>query len=402
MKILLINQFFHPDWAATARLATHLAEDLVADGHEVTVLAARGSYLGGGGRLPAEERHQGIRIVRVASTSFGKASLLARLADYGSYYLSGLARALLLPRFDVVVAMSTPPMVATQGALLRAVKGTRFVYWVQDVYPELAVEFGLMRGNSLATRAFEWLSRAVLHRADAVVVLGEAMKAVVTRKGVRASRVHVLPNWADRAEIQHASRVGSLFRQQHGLAGKRVVLYSGNMGRAHDMATLLGAAERLRAHEDVVFLFVGSGEKQAGVLAAARDLPSIRVLPYQPSDLLSETMAAGDLHVVTQDASTLGLVEPSKVYSAMAAGRPILFIGPGGGEVARTVEKEEIGVVVKNGDASGAAAAILQLLGDGERVGARARLAFEERYERRGRTVAFEALLGSIVATPAT
>jgi colanic acid biosynthesis glycosyl transferase WcaI len=385
VRVLLLNQFFHPDLSATAQLATDLAEDLAAAGFEVTALAARGAYLGGG-VLPREEVHRGVRILRVRCTSLGKGSTARRLTDYATFYASAAARALALPRFDAVVAMSTPPLVAALGGLLRAVRGTRFVYWLQDVYPELAVEFGVMRGGSPTARAFGALSGWTLRRADAVVVLGEAMAARVREKGVAPGRVHVVPNWADGEAIRPIPPEANAFRREHGLDGKKVVLYSGNMGRAHDLSTVLAAARLLRDAPDLTFLFVGDGAKRGEVEAAARALPSIRLLPYQPRARLAESLSAGDVHLVTQGAGTVGLIEPSKLYGVLAAGRPVLFVGPAETEAGRTVLREGVGEVVANGDAAGAAAALVRLLADAGAIGARARAAFDREYTRAHRT----------------
>jgi len=385
MRVLLLNQFFHPDLAATAQLATDLAEDLVVAGFEVTALAAQGSYLGGQ-RLPARENYKGVRIERARCTSLGKGSFAHRLLDYGTFYASAAARALATGRYDAVLAMSTPPLVAAIGALRRALRGTRFVYWLQDVYPELAVEFGVFRRHSLAALAFDAASRWTLRRADAVVVLGDAMGERVRRKGVAPERVHVVPNWADEQAIRPVPREENAFRRVHGLDGKRVVLYSGNMGRAHDVTTLLDAARLLRAEPDLVFLFIGDGAKRAEVEAAARELPSIRLMPYQPRQLLAESLSAGDVHVVTQASFTLGLMEPSKLYGAMAAGRPVLYVGPAEAEAARTVLREEIGAVFAPGDAAGVARSVGDLLTRGAAMGRRARERFEQAYVRSVRT----------------
>ena len=313
-------------------------------------------------------------------TSLGKGSVPRRLLDYGTFYGAAAARALAGQRFDVVVAMSTPPLVATVGAMLRRVRGTRFVYWLQDVYPELAIEFGVLRARSPAARVLDAISRSTLRSADAVVVLGEAMADRVRAKGVEPSRVHVVPNWADEKALHPVSREANEFRRTHGLDGKRVVLYSGNMGRAHDLTTLLGAARLLRDAADLVFLFVGDGAKRGEVETAARELPSVRLLPYQPREGLSESLSAGDVHVVTQAPFTVGLIEPSKLYGVMAVGRPVLFIGPPGTEAARTVEREGIGEVVAAGNPEAAAAALRRLLARGGELGERARTAFERGY----------------------
>ena len=396
MKVLLLNQFFHPYEDAVAQLATDLAEDLVAAGHQVTVLSARGGYQGGR-QLPPRETWRGVQVVRVGATSFGKGSIAGRLADYATFYVSALVTALTLPRHDVVLATTAPPLVASIGAVLRTVKGTRFVYWLQDVYPELAVEFGVLGPRSPATWAFERISRATLRRADGVVVLGDAMAERVRAKGVAPGRVHVIPNWADGSGVRPVAHADNGFRRAHGFDGKRVVLYSGNMGRGHDLTTLLEAARRLRGEPDLVFAFVGDGARRAQVEAASRELPSVRLFPYQPRERLAESLSAGDVHVVTMDARTLGLLEPSKLYGVMAAGRPVLFIGPATSEAARTVVREGVGEVVANGDVDGAVSALKRLLAAAGPLGERARQAFDQTHDRRHRTMALGALLAQVI-----
>lgn len=397
---MLLNQFFHPDLAATAQIATDLAEDLVADGFEVTALAARGSYLGGG-RLTATDVHRGVRIVRVRCASFGKRSVAGRVADYATYFVSALYRTLSIARPDIVVGMSTPPLVAAIAALSKALRGTRFVYWLQDVYPELAIELGMLRAGSIPARVLEAGSRWTLRRADQVVVLGEAMASRVLAKGVPRHRVQVIPNWADPDDIRPIRREENAFRREHGLDGKRVVLYSGNMGRGHDLATILDVARALRGDTTVVFVFIGEGAKRAEVEGAARELPNVRLLPYQPRERLAESLSSGDVHVVTQDACTVGLIEPSKLYGVLAAGRPVLYVGPSGTESARTILAEGAGAVVANGDVGGARDAVEALLARSEPIGARARERFVERYSRRQRTASFAALLRDLApSTP--
>ena len=219
------------------------------------------------------------------------------------------------------------------------------------------------------------------------------MAEKVRAKGVAPERVHVVPNWADGAAIRPVPRALNAFRQEHGLNGHPVVLYSGNMGRGHDLTTVLDAARLLKSAADVSFVFVGDGAKRPEVEAAAKELPSIKLFPYQPREQLADSLSAGDVHVVTQDSGTLGLIEPSKLYGVLAAGRPVLFVGPPEAEVARTIVREGVGEVVANGDAASAAAAIQRLLAGTEALGRRARVAFDREYDRSHRTARFAQIL---------
>jgi colanic acid biosynthesis glycosyl transferase WcaI len=393
--VMLLTQFFHPDVSAIAQISTDLAEDLVALGFRVTVVAGRGTYLGGE-RLPEREEYRGIHIVRLQGTSLGKGNLAARLTDYVSFSASALSWLAFSERPDVLLAMSTPPFVPAIAAAMRVLRGVRFVYWAQDLYPELAVAFGLLGEGALATAALMRVSSWILRRADAVVTLGEAMATRLIKKGARAERVHVVQNWADPAAILPIEPAANDFRRAQGLEGKQVVLYSGNMGRSHDMETILEAADALRERSGLTFLFIGDGAKRALVEQAARANTAVRLLPYQPRADLSQSLSAGDLHVVTQDAQTVGMMEPSKLYGVMAVGRPVLFIGPEASEAAQTVKREGIGEVVANGDVRGASEAILRLLENGDTMGRRSRAALENVYGRTRRTAQFAKVLSTL------
>lgn len=397
MKVLILNQFFYPDVAATAQMATELAEDLAARGFEMTAVATRGGYLGGK-PLPSRAEHCGIAVRRLAATSLGKRTLLYRAADYGSFYALAAMEVARLPRQDAIIALTTPPLIAAAALPSRALRGTRLIYWVQDLYPELAVAFGAMDPRSPTTRAMQAASSHLLSHADRVIVLGEAMRHRVIAAGAHPHRTVVIPNWSDGDLIVPVPHGANPLRPV--LAGKAhcLVTYSGNLGRGHDLETVLACARALRTRSDIAFLFIGDGARRREVERAASELPNLRLAPYQPRERLALSLSAADLHLVTLAPQLAGLMEPSKLYGIMAAGRPILYVGPLESEVARTIERESCGRVHRNGDAQGLAASILALAtAEEERraLGERARRALETRYSRRVLTERFRQVLAA-------
>lgn len=400
MHVLLLNQFFHPDLSATSQIATDLAEDLVEAGVKVTVLSGRGSYLGGE-PLPALDEHRGVRIVRASSTSLGKRTLLHRGVDYASFYATAGATLARLPRQDVIVAMTTPPLIAAAAAALKGPKRSRLVYWVQDLYPDVAVAFGALRPRSAATRLMTAASRAVMRKADRVVVLGEAMGERCVASGADPARVAIIPNWADDRAVRPVEHDQNSLRATVAQSARTVVMYSGNMGLAHDVTTLLDAARVLKGRLDISFVFIGDGVKRREVEAASHELPNLRLAPYQPRERLSESLSAGDLHLIGLSPQIEGLIEPSKLYGIMAVARPALFAGPPGSEVARTIVRHDCGRVLRNGDSAGLAAAIVALADDPEgraAMGSRGRTALETAYGRRVATARFKELLDEVVS----
>ena len=397
MKILLLNQFFPPDLAPTGQMAADLAEDLVAAGHSVTVVASRGNYTGGD-RHQSRSSWRGIEVVRVPATSLGKRTLAHRALDYGSFYASAGWVLRRLPPPDVIVALTTPPLIAATGLGARH-QGTKLVYWVQDLYPEIAVAFGAIGSSAVHTRTMASISNRVMKASAQVVVLGEAMKEKAVNAGARRDRVSIIPNWADGDVVRSIPHESNPLRDDLARGSPFVVLYSGNIGRAHDVSTLVGAARKLSDRTDITFVFQGEGNKRAELELGTRGLPNVRFAPYQPRERLAESLSAADVHLITLSPSVLGLLEPSKLYGIMAAGRPALYVGPDRSEVARTITAERIGACVGNGDVDGLVEAITRRVADPNlcgNEGTRARAAFEREYARPHRTAEFARLLQSL------
>ncbi|MBI5478189.1 MAG: glycosyltransferase family 4 protein [Deltaproteobacteria bacterium] len=388
MRVLLLNQYFWPDEAATAQLATDLCEDLVAGGAEVTVVSSAGAYVpeDGAPRPPLRERWRGVDILRVPATALGRASIPRRLVDYASFYAGAAAQALRAGRHDVVIVLTTPPLLASLGVLLRLSRGERLVCWVQDVYPEIGVAFGVFPQEGLLTSALRLAARTIYQRADAVVALGEVMAERLVDAGAPRDRVHVIHNWADGRAIAPVPRAQNAFAREQRLGDRFVVGYSGNFGRGHDLDAILQAARLLRDRRKLLWLFIGEGPRRDEVAAAiARDRLNARLLPYQPRERLRESLSAPDVHLVTMRAGLEGLIVPSKLYGCLAAGRGVVFVGPEHTEAAQILADERCGVTVPPADPAALAAAVSDLArrpGAAVAMGRRGRAAFERRFDR--------------------
>lgn len=365
MRVLLLNQYYHPDVAATAQLAADLGEALASRGHQVTAIASRRYYApehNHGGALAAREDHRGVKIVRVPATALGRASNLGRALDYGSFFAAAAAPLLGLARPDVVIALSTPPLIAALGLLARELRRSRLVFWVMDVYPEVALRLGALDATGAATRALERMTRLVLSRADAVVALDEAMGEHLEAAGCAAGKIEVIDNWVDGEAIHPRPRDGHPLRRALGLGDDFTVSYSGNLGRGHDFDTLLGAMALL-VDRRIQWLVIGDGPRRAEVESAVRErgLPRVTFLPYQPREELPLSLTCADAQLITLADGLAGLLVPSKLYGALAAGAPVLYVGPPAGRVFRAVTEGGVGLAVRNGDAAGLARAVATL-----------------------------------------
>lgn len=283
-------------------------------------------------------------------------------------------RALRLPRHDVVVTMTDPPLLAWAGPLLAARHRAVAIHWSQDVYPALLPHLGVrLPAPLLAT--LERSMTVALRRHDAVIAIGRCMAGRLARAGVPEERLTVLPNWPD-PQVRPVPRGVNGFRNGLGLDDRFVVAYSGNLGLAHPMDAVLAAAAALRDGNPAVrFLMIGGGRGHAALADSARRLGLDNVLfqPWQPADRLAESLSAADLHLAVMAGAAEGLMVPSKLAGAMAAGRPCLFLGPAGSEAAQRLSG--CGAVLDPGDGAGLAETIQAYATDPKRCteeGARA------------------------------
>jgi glycosyltransferase involved in cell wall biosynthesis len=326
MRVLLLNQTFYPDVAATAQHAADLAAGLADAGHEVTVVASRRAYDGPPRMFPARERWRDVEIMRVPSTALGKSARWRRAIDFASFLLACMVRLAMLPRFDVVIAMTSPPLIGVLAALFVRLKGGALVSWIMDLNPDEAIAAGALRRESLAARGLARLLRFSLETSTGVVVLDRFMRDRVIAKGVSERRVAILPPWSHSSVVHHDERGRERFRASHGLTGKFVVMYSGNHSPCHPLDTVLEAARAMRDDTRAAFVFIGGGSEFRKV--ADSGLDNVVCLPYQPLDTLAGSLSAGDLHVVVMGEPFVGIVHPCKIYNVLAVGSPCLYIGP--------------------------------------------------------------------------
>ena len=399
MRVVLLNLYYAPDEAATAQLLADVGAGLAAAGNEVVAVCSDRAYADPRQRYPRNETIDGVSVRRVRSSGFGRGHAIGRLLDYLSFYVGAGVEVLFRADPDVVIALTTPPMVAALGVLASKLRHGRSVFWVMDVYPELAFELGVLRRGSMAARTLRALSVWILRRSDRVVALDDAMAEKLRTLG--AGRVVVIHNWADDASIAQGSAGESPLRQEWGWRGRFVVLYSGNLGLAHEFETVLDAAEKFRNRRDVLFAFVGGGPRRAAAEAEVtrRGLPNVEFRPYVPRERLGDSLPAGDVHLVTLRPNMPGLLVPSKIYGILAAARPTIYIGPAAGAVYEIVSGGACGTVLANGDADGLAAAIESYAGDPERrrrEGVAARRLFEDRHAKHHGVAAFTSLVTSL------
>ena len=332
-RVLFVNRYFHPDHSATSQMLSDLAFHLAVRGWPVEVITSRQRYDDASARLPAEETVQGVRIHRVMTSRFGRGFLPGRALDYATFYLAAFFSLLHhSDRQTIIVAKTDPPLVSVVAASVALFTGSKLVNWIQDLFPEVAESLGVTRRVGMLRRLRNWS----LRRASTNVAISEEMAARLAM-----TNVEVRENWAD-AGINPCDRDENPLRTAWQLNDAFVVGYSGNLGRAHDGAALL---ESMRALPAVTFLVIGGGAQSAGLRQDAAALPNVRFEPYQPREMLSQSLSAADVHLVTLLPSLEGLIVPSKIYGILAAGRPAIYIGSPDSTIGRLLLENECGLV---------------------------------------------------------
>ena len=389
MRVLFVNRFYYPDHSATSQMLTDLTEDLQAAGMDVAVITGRQLIDNPRARLVTQESHNGVAVYRVWSTRFGRGNLIGRGFDYLSFYLGAGWRLWRLCRpGDVVVAKTDPPLISLIAGWVARWRGAFLVNWLHDLFPEIAERLGVGFVAGLPARVLRALRNRSLRSARCNVAIGERMAAQLAQLGIAPECVTVIHNWCDGQAIHPLPLDNHGLREAWNLGDRFVVLYSGNMGYAHDFDTVLDAAERLRDRAEVVFLFVGAGMQRRPVEreAARRGLCNVQFKPYQARDTLGQSLTAANAHMISLRPELEGLMVPSKFYAAAAAGRPILFIGACDGELARLVVDNECGFQVPPGHGDALAEHIVSLAAEpglAERQGRAARRLFDARFQRR-------------------
>jgi colanic acid biosynthesis glycosyl transferase WcaI len=354
-RLIFINRYFFPDHSATSQLLSDLTFYLAAAGQAVHVVASKQIYDDPEAALPDHETIGGVTVHRVASTRFGRANLPGRALDYLSFYKSMRRRLGEIAQLgDIVVAKTDPPLLSLAVAPTVRKRRARLVHWLQDIYPETATILGVPFIRGPVAAAVASLRTRSLHSADATVVVGELMARRIESLGVDPGRVHVIANWCDDETIKPVAQADNPLREAWQLNGKFVVGYSGNLGRAHEFETIVATAERLRSEKSIVFLMIGGGKRfeELATIVKARGLEgSFRFRNYQPRDVLSYSLSVPDVHWLSLNPRLEGLIVPSKFYGIAAAGRPIVMIGDGDGEIGRLVRQHRCGITVAPGDA---------------------------------------------------
>lgn len=351
MRILCVNQFFWPDSAPTGILLRELSERLIERGHRVDVLCSDSGYQAEFADEPPQAT-----VYRIRSLAFSR-SAPARLLSWVSFLVGAIIKSLRLPPYDLILVMTTPPGLSYLGWVHRLLRQTPFWVWEMDLYPDVAIGTGKIQERSATTRLLSYLMNKPRHAAAGLIALGTCMKERLQNNGICEKNIVVAENWTT-IETPSATPIPE--------TGPLVVLYSGNLGLAHETKTISSVMLALRADSRFRFQFAGGGARyvQLEDFCKRNQIQNAEFLPFQQPAEFADRLARSHIGLVTLEPECLGTVVPSKFYTLLAAGRPILFIGPGAATPARHIKDTNCGWYHEAGDAAGVITLLHKLADD--------------------------------------
>ena len=366
--ILILSQVYVPDPASVGQHIADAAAELVKRGYDVKVYAAANGYDDPSKQYTKREMLDGVEVVRLPFSSFGKSSIAARLLGQSLFVMQAFFRSLLVEDLAGIMVSTSPPFCGVVGAILSKLRGVPVKYWLMDLNPDQMIAMKKISATSLQARVFDFFNRVILRQASDIVVMDRFMLDRIAVKGVPVREKTVAsPPWPHEEETQRIAHGDNPFRQKHGLGGdnreKFVVMYSGNHSPANPLKTLLDAAERMKDEKRLVLYCIGGGggkkEVDDRIAAGAKNIVS---LPYQPFKEIKYSLSAADVHVVSIGDDVVGIVHPCKVYGAMSVSRPVLLLGPNPSHVSDIIEKYKIGWHVSHGDVDGCVRVLQEML----------------------------------------
>jgi glycosyltransferase involved in cell wall biosynthesis len=358
LRLSIVTQFYPPDYAATGQLIEELAGQLGKLGVQVQIFTGQPAYAYFKQSAPAIETAKSLVVQRSSTSRFWSRRIRGRAVNGLLFCLrSGMHLLKQARQSDVLLLTTEPPYLTVLGYLVHRLFQVPYVCLLYDLYPDVAVQLKVLPMHHWLVRFWDWLNCRIWQQAQSIVVLSSTMKARIAAKcPAIAHKITVIHNWADPNLIQPVDKQDNWFAHQHDLVEKFTVLYSGNMGRCHDIDTILAAAAHLK-QKPIQFVFIGGGAKRWQCMEKAIELglDNCRFLPYQNKAILPYSLTACDLALVSVSPGMEGLIAPSKLYSVLATGRPVAAICESHSYLKQLLSEANCGEAFENGDATGLA-----------------------------------------------
>ncbi|ULL20123.1 glycosyltransferase WbuB [Paenibacillus sp. H1-7] len=387
--VLIMCQYFYPEYVSSATLPTELAEDLVKKGLSVDVLCGYPKEYYHGDKVPLREELNGYTVRRVKYTEFNNKTKIGRIINFFSFFTAILSKTLSLLNYRSILVYSNPPILPLVPCLISKITKTKFIFVAFDVYPDNALILGAIKKGGIIERLMRYINTKVYQHATKIVALGSEMKSYMINTNIApdCTNIEVIPNWYNDKKIGKTSKIHNKEFKELNERWPFVVLYSGNMGTAQDMDTILQCISNLKNRNDVFFLFTGHGNKADYVKQyfLTNNINNAKVYGFLLGEDYNDVLKIADVCLVSLAVGIEGVGVPSKTYGYLAAGKPVISIMSSETDIAKHLETFSAGGNVKQGDSTGLERLVLNYMENKEHTsahGVNARMVFEKFYQR--------------------
>lgn len=385
--VLFLCQYFYPEYVSSATLPYQTARVLVSAGFDVGVLCGYPKEYSNVQNVSFVEVHDGIYIKRVRYVQLERAKTIGRIINQLSFTTAVLGRLVQFRNYRSVIVYSNPPILPFVAAIASWVFGCSVVFVSYDVYPEMALLTGNMSSTSLLHKAMRFVNRIVFKRAKRVIALSQEMRDYLldNRKLGESTAIEVIPNWCPDEDLPALAEVRNETLRRLRAEKGFIVSYFGNLGICQDHETLFGAIRQLRNQPEVHFLFAGHGAKMDLLKETIQreKLNNVTIFDFLHGSDFREALAISDCFALSLHKELTGLAVPSKTYTYMMVGKPIIAIIGANSDIARDLLDNGAGYVVEAGDDASMVAAITELLRDEDKrllMGQRCRGVYLQKY----------------------
>lgn len=403
--VVFLCQYFYPEYVSSATLPYDTAEYLSENGYTVGALCGYPGEYCNNANVPVDENVNGIHIRRVKYLRLGRRSKLGRCVNFLSFVIAVICHIGFLKDYKIIMVYSNPPVLPVIAMLAKKFFGCKLVFVSYDVYPEIAVQSGVMGENGIFTKLFNLYNSKLFRATDAVVAVCEDMKDYLQKhRNVKENKVVCIPNWyADDKSQNRIPRSATRLFSDYGEDGF-IASYLGNLGTCQDADTLIDTIRLLKNDGSVQFIFAGHGNKMPRIkeLKEKERISNLNVFEFLHGKDFSDVLKISDCYIVSLIDGLYGLCAPSKTYSYFMTGRPVICVMDDRTEIAQDVIQNNSGFVVKNGDSKALAEYITKLKNDKDmasRMSKSARKIFLSKYEKETCIKQYHSLIAQLLGT---
>jgi len=362
--VLILSQFFYPEYITSATLPYETAVDLSKHGLSVDVLCGYPKNYNTEKDIPSKETVKNVNITRINYPNFNKNTFLGRLLNYFAFTVSMLLNIMRLKNYKVIIVYSTPPVLPLVPGLASMFFHTKMIFVSYDIYPEVAIRMNAVEESSIISKIMKKINNLVFKQTSKVVALSSEMKSfILNNRNIASEDIAVIPNWANDVILKQKCEVKNTLFDGLDYMNKTIISYFGNMGTAQDMATILNAIRSVKENKNIHFLFAGHGNKMDELRKSVYDeeLKNVTIYDYLHGEDYTDAQSISDGFIVSLEEGLDGLCVPSKTYSYMSAGRPIISIMNPECDISRDLVYHNAGFAVLNGDNENMVKSILSL-----------------------------------------